>query len=284
MAQWRTLTRQDLRAFDEDMTKFVLYAMEQGGVGRVSNNGHCIIRNNRGQTMSVSRSASGGNRKQNVARDICRLFGDPNDNPKPSPPKTPEKPQLMQAQPTQQTDEVVRCTVKGCTEQFVTEGARYSHIEQNHYRCREDGCSFVGKTPQSRALHVTRTHRGINPRQNRKQPRPVETVQPAPDSGLAETPEPTAEQPAEAPAPQQPETPPAAEPDTDREQPGWYDRVRVVGESPTVEANRKLLMIREVLGEDPRIAELRGQVDDLRRERDDLKAQLALIRDALALS
>jgi hypothetical protein len=71
-AGWRVLTRRDLNAFDDDATAAVLLAMERGGVGRISKNGHAILRAPDGQTMSVTRSSMKS--KQVVALKVRRLF------------------------------------------------------------------------------------------------------------------------------------------------------------------------------------------------------------------
>ena len=257
MAQWKTLQRADLKAFDEDMTKAVLYAMEHGAKGRISNNGHAILRNNNGQTMSVSRSSSGGSRKQNVARDLTRLFGGPV-----TVTRRPVETTQMNGQGTEALGRDVmanepnlRCPANGCGYLGATEGAIYSHVQKEHYRC--DHCSFVGKTKQARSLHIARTHEGRG----------------GPGTRTAKTPA------------------PAVEPAGNDEEPPQVPEPTVVPENPTVEANNKLLMIRELLGEDPRLAQMQERVaqqqqtiDDLLRERDDLKAQLALVREALGLS
>lgn len=269
MAQWKTLQRSDLKAFDEDMTKAVLYAMEHGGTGRISNNGHAILRNNNGQTMSVSRSSSGGSRKQNVARDLNRLFGGPvtvTRKPVQTPKLNGHGAEAL-GRDVMAGTENLKCPAKGCEYLAVTQGAIYAHVDKCHYRC--DECDYIGRTAQARALHVTRTHRGINPAQNRKQTPPPAVEQPAQD----QPPQATDTNP-----PQQPETPPAAEP-------------TVVPETPGLDDHRKLLAIRELLGEDPRITQLQERVaqqqqtiDALIRERDDVKAQLALVREAIGLS
>ena len=251
MAQWKTLQRTDLKAFDEDMTKMILYAMEHGATGRISNNGHAILRNNDGQTMSVSRSGSGGSRRQNVARDLTRLFGTT-----PEPTRRGVETAALNGQGSEALGRDVmacepnlKCPAKGCDYTGVTEGAIYSHVEKYHYRCPE--CSFIGKTAQARSLHHTRTHKGVNPAKGRTK----------------------------NPTPTQPETPPASE----SAPPQPADEV-VRAEAEHYDAVEVLERVREALGEDPRVAKLQRQVDDLLRERDDLKAQLSLVREALGLS
>ncbi len=183
MAQWKTLTREDLRAFDTSQTEAVLYAMRCGGVARLSNNGHVIIRNSNGQTMSVSRS-SGGRRKQNVARDLVRLFGAPVEEETRNRNGSSTAPTLTVApEPEPETTETLECPAARCTETFVTEGARYQHVAALHYRCSE-GCGAVFDTAQGASMHRRRAHEGFDPNAGRKPakatPEPAEaTPEPA---------------------------------------------------------------------------------------------------------
>jgi hypothetical protein len=262
---WGTLTRQDLRGFDEDQTKAILYAMDNGGVARLSSNGHCIIRNDQGQTMSVSRSA-GGRRKQNVAADLCRLFGAPTTDP---PPRAQAQanghsdPSRVTTQ-GMEADEVLACPAKGCEVTFVTEGARYTHVTTHHWQCPQEGCGFVGRNAQSANLHHIRVHRGINPAKGRtKKPADAERArEPAPTPALVTT---MLRREAEASVALDGETQPVSTgPDPHRPE-------------------AVLARVREALGEDPRVPQLRAEVDRLTRERDDALAQLSLVREALHL-
>lgn len=269
-SSWGTLTRTELRAFDEDQTKAILYAMDHGGVGRISNSGHAIIRNQQGQTMSVSRS-SGGRRKQNVAADLCRLFGAPDEvldreATTKAQPNAPEPVQLTAVSTTEDSP-VLGCPAKGCGATFVTEGARYTHVDQLHWKCQEPGCEFVGRVAQSVVLHHTRVHRGINPTGNRSRKSPARKA-----PALEAVPAATAHN--DPPSPEQPQTPPAPEtaPDVVTQEATHYDAVEV------------LERVRDALGEDPRIATLQAKVDELVKERDDALAQLSLIREALHLT
>lgn len=256
MAQWKKLTREDLRAFDTEQTKAVLYAMDRGGEGRISSSGHCIIRNNSGQTMSVSRS-SGGRRKMNVARDLVRLFGADDAVSASTNGQHDGHTEPARAAPAREdATPHLTCPARGCDKTFVVEGARYAHIEHMHHRCPVAGCDFVGRVPQSLVLHRLRAHEGVNPAKNRRK-RAAEAV-----ATEAEHYERLPEEAGGAPEP----------------------APTTVEESPTVEANNKLLMIRELLGEDPRIAELTRRVQELEKERDDALAQLSLVREAIGLS
>lgn len=250
---WRVLTRQDLKAFDDDQTKAVLYAMDNGGIGRISAKGHAIIRNTTGQTMSVSRNGA-ARTKQNTAADLCRLFGAPVDD---VPARQPRALHAAPPQPeTASTDEAtLACPANGCEATFVTEGARYSHVERNHpHRCDRPGCGFATDSSRGLVTHRRIVHEGWAPRRGVKdtKPRRRRTDQ-------------QPQQPAEDPKPVPP--------------------VRTGQDAETLQA------IRELLGQDPRIAQLQERVtqqqqtiDALVRERDDALAQLALVREALHLN
>lgn len=70
-----TLTRRDLTAFDQKATDLILSAIEFGCIGRVSNRGHAILRNNTGKTTAVPRTMSTPNRSaQNARAQVKRLL------------------------------------------------------------------------------------------------------------------------------------------------------------------------------------------------------------------
>lgn len=271
---WRKLTRKDLRTFDEDMTKAILYAMDCGGVGRVSNNGHAILRNNTGQTMSVSRSASGGSRKQNVARDLCRVFGAPVEDSKPSSDDStavtpPDLRQPVGPHPAEQADEPkLPCPANGCDETFVTEGARYSHANTQHHVCPEPGCGFASMKPNGVGAHRSRKHgyestapHKIRERERARQRRnDVTSPQPTPAAAVNGSATTTNRQPAQS-----------------------VGHISAQQYAAGVDAANIVNEIRKLLGEDVRVARLQQQVDRLTRERDDARTQLALVKEALHL-
>lgn len=255
---WRTLTRTDLKTFDDHMTKAVLYAMENGGVGRISARGHAIIRNTSGQTMSVSRSA-GGNRKANAAADLCRLFGAPVDNDQP--PTIDKRAHANGVAVTSGSgapdEPTLECPLAVCDAVFVTEGARYSHIETQHHKCTEPGCDYVSASRRGVAPHRRIAHEGHKPWKSRTDVKAKEGR-----------------------ATRKPTKATTASTDTTHTAPtsnGGTD-------DDTLNAIRKLL------GDDPRVAQLQqlvnqqsANIDALVRQRDDLQAQLALVREALHL-
>lgn len=262
MTDWRTLTKADLKTFDDHQTKAVLYAMDHGGVGRISSKGHAIIRNQQGQTMSVSRS-DGGRRRQAIASDLCRLFGAPveDEQPRQVPPRSIGTAPSAVAR---NDDEPVTCPANGCGYVGATQGAVYSHIEKaGHHRCAAPGCDFVSRATQGVVAHRRIVHEGHAPKRGWRKPKVTTTQVAAP----TKTPAPAA--PATSPQPV-PDSKPA--PDVVNTEAAHYDAVEV------------LERVREVLGEDPRIAKLQEQVERLTRERDDALAQLSLVREALHLS
>jgi len=72
---FRRLSRVDLKGFSRQSQNLILMAMERGGVGRVSNKGHAILRSPSGATMSVSRSYSQNRGWQNTEASWTRVFG-----------------------------------------------------------------------------------------------------------------------------------------------------------------------------------------------------------------
>jgi hypothetical protein len=238
---WKKLNRGDLKVFDDDQAKLVMYAMEKGGQGRISAEGHAIIRNRAGLTMSVARKGN-GRRHANAAADLVRLFGPIEEAPKD---KVKEQPDVQTIVP-KGGDEIFHCPGTGCKETFVTEGARYSHIAKAHpFKCEE--CPRVFDSEQGRKLHVTRTHRGRNwggPHRRSLELKVIEHPEPAP-------------------TPDEPLQLPELTADLQLEM------IRdILGVDPRVlELNR-------------RNAELFEELEAVKAERDELKAKLELIQEA----
>lgn len=246
---WKTLNRDDLKSFDDHQTKAVLYAMSKGGVGRVSNNGHAIIRNQQGQTMSVSRSA-GGRRKPNVANDLVRLFGAPIEDEGRRSKATGSSSSVTPTPDVEPYAATLECPASACPAVFATEGARYAHVQQKHpHTCDECGAAFA--TSKGRSGHRRIVHEGARPATGNRgrRPKPVEST---PDVSTVEEPE-----------------------------------VAGIDTTPTrwapVHPAEFMATVRKMLGEDPRVAELSAKVDALTRERDDARAQLGLVKEAMGL-
>lgn len=71
------VTRADLRHFDGEATRLILWAQEQGARVRISKRGHAILHGPNGRTASISPKSKSSNRagKNNTA-DVRRLFRD----------------------------------------------------------------------------------------------------------------------------------------------------------------------------------------------------------------
>lgn len=159
-AQWRKFTRADLGSFDSVATSVVLYAMERGGVARMSSNHHVIVRAPNGGTMSVPTS---GNKSQQVLElTVRKLFPDePNELSVPAQ-RAPEivAPDILR--PT------LECPRPDCDAVFVTEGARYSHIDTVHVRCRVPGCGYPARNASGEQAHYRIVHLDMPPRRGHR--------------------------------------------------------------------------------------------------------------------
>ncbi|UJW28827.1 hypothetical protein L3Q67_26565 [Saccharothrix sp. AJ9571] len=94
---FRRLTRNELTTFDKEATDLILQAMEIGCLGRVSAKGHCVLRNNAGGSITVSRNLTSPNRTaQNARADLRRLIAEHRGNPDaPAAHRTPQQSQQM---------------------------------------------------------------------------------------------------------------------------------------------------------------------------------------------
>lgn len=264
---YRRLGKPDLRGFNQPAQDTILAAMEAGGVARVSNKGHCIIRAPKGGTMSVSRDPSRNNRGiQNQEAAFKRIFGmtvgevqvqaaareaaEPAAKA-PLPEPTPLEPTLA-------------CRANGCEAVFVTEGARYSHEHgEGHYPCQQPGCEFVSRHAPATNNHHASIHLGLK-RGGRPKKAVVSSAGPVVSSAQVEAKAPrVTAKPAGRPA----EVPSAAQ----------Y-------------AVQQLSRIRDVLGPDPRVKELQRRLDEsaeslskARARIDELEAKIKLMKEALEL-
>lgn len=321
---WKRLTSRDLKHFDDNATNAVLMAMEYGGIGKINSNGHAFIRAPGGTgTMSVTRDISSKpNDLKNTQADLRRLFpelrvtgsgatkkkADTSMNSEPSTPTfTVPTPAVMGApNGIISSETMLTCPAKGCDKEFVTGGARYKHITDDHstctwegadvnhadpnYRCDlgPDGTPFVGASVQSVAGHVNIQHKGNKPWLKRDQ---SPEALAAAGKKAAETKARKAKK-AAAPVVESAATPVAALPEekipparnvmarnTDTssvEHRGVpLSEVKHRPTKPTTPA-AKLAAIRAILGEDPRVAKLQAEVEEL-------KAHLDLVREALNL-
>jgi hypothetical protein len=157
--EWKRLSNGDLRGFDARARELIGQAMDLGAVGRVSTKGHAILRAPNGMTISVSRTLASSNRaRQNVEAQFARAFEGV------VPPVQEERtqgslalvpPQRLHNEPT------LECGVEGCDAVFVTEGARYSHTEKEHFKCPEPGCGRAFASKVKRSGHVNMSHKVV---------------------------------------------------------------------------------------------------------------------------
>ena len=251
---YHVLNRNDLRGFNEPAIQIIVAAMEAGAVGRVSNKGHAIIRAPGGGTMSVSKDPTKANRGlQNQLSDFRRLFGcEPEDVKRGE--RVSTMTQAVKEVPVQQKPEPVKCTAKGCNKVFATEGARYSHVERDHAKCRVPGCGFAAIDNRGEAAHYRMHHKGEAAKQR--------LGAAAKKRAEAKPPEPAA---APAPAP-----------------------AEVL--SKQSEERKQLSRIRDILGPDPRVKDLQRRLEQcgaaLERANTrigELEAKLKLMKEALEL-
>lgn len=248
---YRRLSRSDLRGFNEDAIRIITAAMNAGGTGRVSNRNHCIIRGPEGRTLSVAMGITKANRGiQNATAEFRRVFG--MEWTEVEKPKEKQTAEDLAPAPSLgDPHPTLTCPVKTCDAVFVTEGARYSHIHDKHIVCREPGCHFVTDHAPAESGHYRIVHLGEAPRKGITKPKP---------------------KPKKAAAPQ-----PAAQ-----------ETVRVV--TKVVKEGEVLKQIRHLLGDDPRLAELREENQRLQEALGkaearvaELDAKLKLLKEALEL-
>jgi hypothetical protein len=259
---YHALSRNDLRGFNEPAINLIVSAMSAGAVGRVSNKGHAILRAPNGGTMSVSKDPTKANRGlQNQLSDFRRLFGCEPEDVKRGERVAATMTQTVREVPAQQKPEPVMCTAKGCNKVFATEGARYSHVERDHAKCRVPGCGFAAIDRRGEAAHYRMHHKGDAAKQRLGKPA---TGAAAEAKARAEAKvEPAV--PAQAPAP-----------------------AEVL--SKQSEERKQLSRIRDILGPDPRVKDLQARLEQcgaaLQRANDrigELEAKLKLMKEALEL-
>jgi hypothetical protein len=153
---FRRLSRVDLKGFSRHSQNLILMAMERGGVGRVSNKGHAILRSPSGSTMSVSRTFTQNRGLQNTEAQWVRVFGDlPVEETQGSLALVPDPHPLVPPR----EHPMLECPVESCEAEFVTEGARYAHVHKEHYPCKQPGCFKVYDAPNKASGHYNVTHR-----------------------------------------------------------------------------------------------------------------------------
>jgi hypothetical protein len=273
---WKQLTRKDLTTFDDFATEAVLSAMHNGGVGRIAPSGHAKIRGKNGVAITISRDSSAPHCRGNVTAALKRAF------PELNKPSTSEEEAIMATEtPTQ-----LQCPAKGCDQTFADADMLGSHIDTEHYVCGWEGCAdgldggpFIARTKQSKAGHININHRGHKPwlvntdkaaagraaavaaRRERaaNAAANAETLMAAAAAAAANT---------------------AAKAAIKAESNGHAPTAKLVQEEVAVpvetDADAKLSLIREILGDDVEVAALKKEIADL-------KAHLALVREAVGL-
>lgn len=247
---WYRVTKGELRQrrFDDHAIDTIMYAMDRGGLCRISSRGHAILRNPvTGETMGVSPDST-------KSRDVTR-----NGSRKIFPTQEIEAvaPAESKAEPEPAADEfavMIPCPAKGspgCDREFATEGARYAHVQAEHFTCTEEGCSDVFISPRARAGHVGILHRGRHPRALHKAA--VSKLQP--EGG---------------------DRPQSSAATTDSE---ILAAIRTaLGEDP-----RLLASYQDVERLTGQLIQVQEEATALRKERDDLKARMDLITEATKL-
>lgn len=284
--EWRPLTRRDLRGFDDGACDLILKAIGYGAVGRISQKGHALLRGPDGQTMSVSRNTGMGNRgRQNAEADFVRIFGAYEQEEKQAVGQNltlvRKEQTVANTHPLVPPEEhpMLTCPAKDCEAEFVTEGARYTHIQKQHFPCREPGCDRVFTKKSAEQGHFNLSHGVV--KRNRatvvKCPEPGCDYEGTPGGLGGHTNQ--VHRKGQAPKGRKSQ---AKAPTTNR----VPQKSASSDSAPTVQvkapdAETLLARVREALGVDPRVAELEAQLSEARRRADDLEAKLALLKEAL---
>lgn len=282
---WKKLTRKDLTTFDKFATDAVLTAMEQGGIGRIGTNGHAKIRGKDGVSITISRDTSAPHCRGNVAAALERAF------PALKALKTNAATQKDATVTTKATttgitqetydasQEMVECPAKGCDEKFRNLGEANTHVHAEHVICKWEGCDygpdggpFVGRTNQAIAGHTNVRHKENKPwLQNREQAAVNRAATVAARKKAA------AEQAAAKEADLLNGYTDAIVANMNGHAPDTEGAQRVAPTPPVdSEAEAKLALIREILGDDFEVAKLKKELADV-------KAHLALVREAVGL-
>lgn len=303
MTGWKKLTRADLRGnFDDTSTRVILTAMNRGGIGRVSNRGHATIRHPDGvRTMSVTRDSS-SRKAKNMLGDLQRLFPEPDNSTTVStkdstmhqdltPPFTDSELSAAANALSMFTppETLMPCPAKRCDREFATEGALYRHISDEHVVCDwpdcnlgPDGKAFVGDTKASTNGHISIQHKGNKPWLHRDPSKRHDVAVRAAATRAAKiaaknAPSPATKTPAPATAPAMPPAPAVMTEEPKRTSASEHRGLPSTPVNHKPMSDRaKLNAIRELLGEDPRVAKLEARIAEL-------QAHLDLVREAVGL-
>lgn len=295
---WKKLTRKDLATFDTFATDAVLTAMELGGVGKIRTNGHAAIRGENRATMTIARDTSAPHCQGNVLADLKRAFPQLRTNGATKEEVTvSSKPTTDTA--TRTTTEMLDCPAKGCEEKFSSMNRLREHIkESEHAVCKEEGCDYgpnggpyISLTWHGVAGHTNVRHKGNQPwlqNQAKAAVKRAATVKAKREAREAAELSPVAEVMSNG------QMSPVAEVMSNGHVPtattypmdvtapytGPYASEDTVKAPPAVpsasDAETKLALIQEILGENPEVARLQKELADV-------KALLALVREAVGL-
>jgi hypothetical protein len=302
---WKRLTRGDLAKFDDTATEVILTAMDRGGIGRISNRGHATIRHPDGvRTMSVTADSS-IRKAHNMRGDLRKLFPEPATNGATEDKDTAKestmqenhrRPTFTDAELPQATNgavaDVILCPANKCDAVFTTPGARYAHIRDLHVTCEWPGCAdgpdgtaYVGRNKQAVGGHVQVAHKGAKPWLQRDPSKRHEIAKKASatkqrnrEARLAAEAA-AAEKLVEATTVPVASTEPELVPTEPRQVTATPEHRGLPSAAVThkpMTAAAKLKAIREILGEDPHVAQLEARVAEL-------QAHLDLVREAVGL-
>lgn len=292
---WKKLTRKDLATFDTFATNAVLTAMELGGIGRIGTNGHARIRGEGRETMTVARDTSAPHCQGNVQADLKRAFPQLRTNGVTKEEVTVStKPTTDTA--TRTTTEMLDCPAKGCEERFSSMNRLREHIkESEHAVCKEEGCDYgpnggpyISLTWHGVAGHTNVRHKGNQPwlqNQAKAAVKRAATVKAKREAREAAELSPVAEVMSNG------QMSPVAEVMSNGHLPTATIETAPADielatnpmadmKTPAVpsasDAETKLALIQEILGENPEVARLQKELADV-------KAHLALVREAVGL-
>lgn len=320
---WKKLTRTDISHFDKDAKRIVLTAMRLGGTGRIGNQGHALIRAaDNDETMSVSRKSSVPNRLENMQKDLRRLF--PQSDLTTADESTATMNHTLSTSDPDSTnvlttnengvvvtatgdEQMIPCPAKGCDKEFVTEGAKLAHIRNYHftcgwvgadvdhddpnYRCDHgtDGTAFIGLTKNAVGGHTNVKHLGSRPWEHRDPAKRSASAQKGAATRAANAAK-AAGRTVKAATPKLVDVhdnPAVVAPNVERVATERSEHRGLptgdVKHKPLTDA-AKLQAIRELLGQDPKVAFLEAANAKLQAKIDELEAQLALVAEVLHLA
>lgn len=274
---WKKLTRRDLATFDTFATEAVLTAMELGGVGKIRTNGHAAIRGKNGASMTIARDSSAPHCQGNMLADLKRSFPELRTDATKEETTVSSKPTTTDTT----TTEMLECPAKGCEEKFSSTTRLGTHIKADHAVCKWEGCDWGpnGGPYVSLTWHGVAGHTNVRHKENKPWLRNQElaaanraaTIKARKEARVA-----AEEKLLIEPVPADIEPAKLA---LNGHGPTATIETPVAVEAPPAtqsDAETKLALIQEILGENPEVARLKKELADV-------KAHLALVREAVGL-